>query len=292
MEKQGRRRIRVVLVPAPFQGHINPMLQLGSILHSNGFSITVVHAQYNSPKPSSNPDFSFLSLPDTSTDHKILSDELVPFVSQLNAKCKDRFRECVAGVMRQQGKTDDAIACVIYDEVMYFSGEAAKDLNLPSIILRTGSASYFLARTALVQLIKTEGHIPFPESRSQDPVPELYPLRFKDLPRYIFKNLDNTLQVVSKASDNTTFSAIIHNTILCLENSSLAKIQQQCQAIPLSGPCCLITSAKDSLKRASQLMLSCNAKGMNSLVKADEVSGKGRKLKSGWVEGSGELYWV
>jgi hypothetical protein len=162
MEKHGRRRIRVVLVPAPFQGHINPMLQLGSILHSNGFSITVVHAQYNSPKPSSHPDFSFLSLPDTSTDHKILSDELVPFVSQLNAKCKDRFRECLAGVMRQQGETDDAIACVIYDEAMYFSEETAKDLNLPSIILRTGSASHFLARTALVQLIKTEGHIPFP----------------------------------------------------------------------------------------------------------------------------------
>ena len=151
----------MVLVPAPFQGHINPMLQLGSILHSNGFSITVVHAQYNSPEPSSHPDFSFISLPDTSTDHKILPDELVTFVSQLNAECKDRFRECLAGVMRQQGETDDAIACVIYDEAMYFSEETAKDLNLPSIILRTGSASHFLARTALVQLIKT-GHIPFP----------------------------------------------------------------------------------------------------------------------------------
>jgi hypothetical protein len=162
MEKQGRRRIRVVLVPAPFQGHINPMLQLGSILHSNGFSITVVHAQYNSPKPSSHPDFSFLSLPDTSTDHTILSDELIPFVSQLNAKCKDCFRECLAGLlMRQQGETDNAIACVIYDEAMYFSGETANDFNLPSIILRTGSASHFLARTALFQLIKTEGHIPF-----------------------------------------------------------------------------------------------------------------------------------
>jgi len=151
MEKEGKRRLRVVLVPCPFQGHINPMLQLGSILHSKGFSITVVHAQYNSPNPSSHPDFSFLSLPDTSSDHNILAGDGVAFVLQLNAKCKARFREC----------SDDGIACIIYDEFMYFSEETAKDLNLPGIILSTASASYFIARTALIQL-KTEGQIPFP----------------------------------------------------------------------------------------------------------------------------------
>jgi hypothetical protein len=160
MEKEGKRRLRVVLVPCPFQGHINPMLQLGSILHSKGFSITVVHAQYNSPNPSSHPDFSFLSLPDTSSDHNILAGDGVAFVLQLNAKCKARFRECLAEVMRQQG-SDDGIACIIYDEFMYFSEETAKDLNLPGIILSTASASYFIARTALIQL-KTEGQIPFP----------------------------------------------------------------------------------------------------------------------------------
>jgi UDP:flavonoid glycosyltransferase YjiC (YdhE family) len=85
------------------------------------------------------------------------------------------------------------------------------------------------------------------ESRSQDPVPELYPLRFKDLPPYNFKNLDNFLQAVSKASDNKTFSAIIHNTILCLENSSLVKIQQQCQVPIFSiGPMHKIASASSS----------------------------------------------
>jgi hypothetical protein len=160
MEKQGKRRRRVVLVAAPFQGHINPMLQLGSILHSNGFSITVVHAQYNSPNPSIHPDFSFLPLPDTSSDH-ILAGHLLAFVLQLNTNCKARLQECFAQVMRQQDSDDGLIACIIYDEFMYFSGETAKDLNLPSIILSTASASYFIVRTALIQL-KTEGQIPFP----------------------------------------------------------------------------------------------------------------------------------
>jgi hypothetical protein len=156
MEKEGKRRLRVVLVPCPFQGHLNPMLQLGSILHSNGFSITVVHAQYNSPNPSNHPDFSFLSLPDTSSDPNILACGLIALVFHLNAVCKARFRECLAEV-----GSDDEIACIIYDEFMYFSEETAKDLNLPSIILRTASASTFLTRTALFNL-KAEGHIPFP----------------------------------------------------------------------------------------------------------------------------------
>ncbi|XP_062171946.1 UDP-glycosyltransferase 76E2-like [Alnus glutinosa] len=245
MERQGKRRRRVVLVPWPFQGHINPILQLGSILHSNGFSVTVVHTQYNPPDPSSHPDFSFLSLPDTSSDYNVLTGDALDFVLQLNAKCKARSRECLAEVMRQQG-SDNGIACIIYDEYMFLSEETAKDLNLPSIILRTSTASNFLARTALIQL-KTEGHIPFPESRSQDPVPKLYPLRFKDLPFSIFANLENFLQIVSKTSNSKTSSAIIHNTINCLENSSLAKIQQQCQ-IPIFpiGPMHKIASASSS----------------------------------------------
>jgi hypothetical protein len=158
MEKEGKRRLRVVLVPGPFQGHITPMLQLGSILHSNGFSITVVHAQYNSPEPSSHPEFSFLPLPDTSS--AVLTGELIAFVLQLNTNCKARFQECLGEEMRQQGP-DDGIACIIHDELMYFSEAAAKDLTLPSIVLRTNSAANFLARHALFQL-KAEDHIPFP----------------------------------------------------------------------------------------------------------------------------------
>jgi hypothetical protein len=133
------------------------MLQLGSILHSNGFSITVVHAQYNSPDPSTHPDFRFLPLPNTSP---ALTGEFIPFALQLNINCEARFKECLAEVMKQQG-LDDGIACIIYDELMYFSEAAAKDLKLPSIILCTGCAANSLARIALTQL-KQQGHIPFP----------------------------------------------------------------------------------------------------------------------------------
>jgi hypothetical protein len=79
---------------------------------------------------------------------------------ELNAKCKARFPEYLAQVMRQLG-SDDRIACIIHDEFMYFSQETTKDLKLPSIVLRTASAANFFARDALFQL-KAEGHLPFP----------------------------------------------------------------------------------------------------------------------------------
>ena len=34
---------RVLLFPLPFQGHINPMLQLADVLHGRGLAITVLH---------------------------------------------------------------------------------------------------------------------------------------------------------------------------------------------------------------------------------------------------------
>jgi hypothetical protein len=73
---------------------------------------------------------------------------------ELNAKCKARFPEYLAQVMRQLGSDDS-------DEFMYFSQETTKDLKLPSIVLRTASAANFFARDALFQL-KVEGHLPFP----------------------------------------------------------------------------------------------------------------------------------
>jgi hypothetical protein len=66
----------------------------------------------------------------------------------------------------------------------------------------------------------------------QDLILELYPLRLKDLPIPIFGKAYKFLQMLSKASNIETSSAIIYNTIDYLENSSLEKMQQRCQ-IPI-----------------------------------------------------------
>lgn len=142
------------MVPAPFQGHITPMLQLANIFHSKGFSITIVHLHLNSPDPFHHPNFQFLQLPphnQTATVH-----ELVALFLEINEACGPDFLDCLIR-LRSNG---EKIRCVVYDELMYFSESVASDLEIPSVILRTTSAFTYLARDALHKL-KAEGFIPF-----------------------------------------------------------------------------------------------------------------------------------
>ncbi|XP_004294261.1 PREDICTED: UDP-glycosyltransferase 76E2-like [Fragaria vesca subsp. vesca] len=224
MEMQGQR---LVLVPCPYQGHINPMLQLGTFLHSKGFSITIVHTQFNSPSPSNHPEFTFIPIPDGLTVPLVSSGNIVAILLAINANCKSSFEQCLTTQVMEQ-EPEKKITCIIYDEFMYFSAAAANHLNIPSIILRTTSAANFLARSTVIEL-HSKGHIPFPESVSLDPVPQLHLLRFKDLPISTFDTLENFLRVVVNSHDVRRSSAIVCNTTVCLDQSSLAQIQEHCQ---------------------------------------------------------------
>ncbi|KAJ4847359.1 hypothetical protein Tsubulata_005597 [Turnera subulata] len=87
------RKGRVVLVPFPSQGRINPMLQLGTILYSKGFSITVVHPQFNCPDPSTHPHFTFESINDGISQEDISSWNIWNIIWGLNDNCEKPLKE-------------------------------------------------------------------------------------------------------------------------------------------------------------------------------------------------------
>ena len=119
MEKRGTQSSkRVVLVVAPFQGHITPILQIGSILHAKGFSITIAHADFNPPNSSNHPEFIFVPL---STN---LSDNAIPskFLLTMNVNCKEPFETYMVQTMEKQEEPPDRVCCIIYDSMMYFAG--------------------------------------------------------------------------------------------------------------------------------------------------------------------------
>ncbi|CAN6696053.1 unnamed protein product [Malus baccata var. baccata] len=243
MEKK-TQSTRMVLFPCPYQGHINPMLQLGSFLHSKGFSITVIHTQFNSPNPSNHPDFTFFPIQDGLTAEEISSGNAIAILLAINANCKASFRQRLSQVMEQE--PENKITCVIYDDFMYFTEAVAKDLNIPNIMLRTTSVTNFQARTALLQL-HSKGHIPFLDSQSLSPLPDFDPLRLKDLPTNNFDSLEKYSELVVNAHNVKTASAIVWNTTDCLEQSSLAQIQQQCPVPIFSiGPLHKIEAAASS----------------------------------------------
>ena len=146
------RNQRLVLVPCPYQGHINPMLQLAKALHSKGFSITIAHTVFNSPN-NGHPDFTFVALPDGLSGCEFTSTDPLSTVLAINENCRAEFKACVQRVIEQaESRGEAGTAWVIADEFMFFAEDVANELALPSAVLRTTSAATSLARSGLVKL--------------------------------------------------------------------------------------------------------------------------------------------
>ena len=146
-----REKEHIVLVPLPYQGHINPMLQLGKALRSrHGFSVTIAHTAYNAPNPRHHPDFAFFPMPDGLPERDYTAAELVAGdVLTVNENCRESLRGFLA---RMKEEREGSIRCVVLDELMYFAEDVAADLTLPSLILRTASAATAFARHLLIEL--------------------------------------------------------------------------------------------------------------------------------------------
>ncbi|XP_048140022.1 UDP-glycosyltransferase 76E2-like isoform X2 [Rhodamnia argentea] len=227
MENEGRNLKRLVLVPGPFQGHLTPMLQLATILKSKDFSITIAHTLFNSPDSSAHPDFTFLCIPDGLSEQEVGNPDLVSIMRRVNDNCKFSFKECLIQGTNHT-KLGDKICCIIYDAIVYFSEAVARDLKIPSIAFHTSSAATTAVRPILIQLM-AQGHIPAPGTMLEVPVPLHQPLRFKDLPIFNVGSLDYFLEGVALTYNLRSSSAIILNTVHCLEESLLAQLRQKYQ---------------------------------------------------------------
>ncbi|KAI4322103.1 hypothetical protein L6164_021823 [Bauhinia variegata] len=210
---------RLVLVPSPFQGHITPMLQLASTLRLKGFSITVAHTHFNFPDPSNHPHFEFVPILDGLSDHAhISSQNFIAIASTLNTNCVSSLREFLIQITKENVE-HERIRCIIYDGLMYFADAVAKQLGIPTIVFRTTSATNLLTYHAFARL-RSNGYLPLQDSRSFDQLmPELDPLRFKDLPIFNLPNSDAMLQQIEKSLEVRS-SGVIMNTVDCLEGSS------------------------------------------------------------------------
>ncbi|KAL8215215.1 hypothetical protein R6Q57_004664 [Mikania cordata] len=227
MAENHTKRCRLVLIASPLQGHMTPVLQLATYLHSKGFSITVAHPELNSPDYSNHPDFIFLPLPDNlSSQGKFTS--FIQFLQALNDACKPHLREHLVQIInKQKGIRDKESIVIVHDNLMVFGGYVAGDLGLPSIIMHTSSAAFFPAYKIIPQLHQ-EGRFPVHDSMMQEIVPELKPFRYKDLPFINFPKQDALISA-SMITPKTPPSAFIWNTLEFLEPSALTMIRKQHQ---------------------------------------------------------------
>nr|AFJ52966.1 UDP-glycosyltransferase 1 [Linum usitatissimum] len=214
------------MVPFPIQGHITPMLQLATILHSKGFPITIAHPVLNAPNPSDyHPDFKFVALqPDGVSDRSnhLFTLGVGGVVELLAANCPAPFKEALGKMMDEDGNKP----CVIYDGLMYFAEGVGKEMGIPSLVLRTSCAANLLTYHVFPQL-REKGHLPEQYSTSSEPVPGLPNLRYKDLPSYTTNwPIEAQLDFFATVRQTRSATAVIWNTSTTLESSSLSIIHQ------------------------------------------------------------------
>lgn len=147
------KRRRVVLVPAPAQGHITPMMQLARALHLKGFSITVVQTKFNYLNPSTDlSDFQFVTIPENLHESDLKNLGPGRFLIKLAKECCVSFKELLGQLL-----VNEEIVCVIYDEFMYFVEAVVKEFKLRNVILSTTSATAFVCRFVMCKLYAKDG---------------------------------------------------------------------------------------------------------------------------------------
>ncbi|KAG6578433.1 UDP-glycosyltransferase 76C3, partial [Cucurbita argyrosperma subsp. sororia] len=123
----GGSNMQLILFPLPYEGHMNPMLHLAQILHSKGFSITIIHIQHiNSPHPSDYPSFTFRSIPHGLSGSDVTSRGVVEIITLVNdGRCVEPLRKCVAELVAASN-----IGCLITDAHWHFTHSVADEFQI------------------------------------------------------------------------------------------------------------------------------------------------------------------
>ncbi|XP_042484846.1 UDP-glucose iridoid glucosyltransferase-like [Macadamia integrifolia] len=230
MEKRERSAGgHLVLLPCPLQGHMNPMLHLANLLHSKGFSITIVHTQFKSPNPSGYPsDINFKSIPDGLS--KDQEDDLVSLLLNLNLNCEAPVRDFLLQMQSNRSGQEPFLG-IIHDASLYFVSAIADDMKLPRFAFKTNNMTFYVGYLLTTQ----KGCHPIKDEELEEPVFVLPFLKIKDLPEV--KSSDLHIQVGKMVDATRTATAVICNTLKQLEQNALPMFQQDL-SIPvfLVGP--------------------------------------------------------
>lgn len=212
-----------MIAASPLQGHLTPTLQLATTLHAKGFSIAIAHSKLNPPDPSNHPSFTFLPISNNLSIVDAFGDFINLIQTLNNNSSIASFREHLTRLISEGNKS----IVVIYDHHMAFAGQVALDLDFAAILFRSGSGAFFPAYLVRQQL-HSESRFLEQDFVMQEMVPNLYPLRYKDLP-FSKTPREELRQLVAIFDQQACPSAVIWNTLNSLEPEPLTQIIEHYQ---------------------------------------------------------------
>lgn len=141
-------------------------------------------------------------------------------LSNLTTKCIEPCRSALSELLANI--LEGPIACLISDAILHFTREVAESFELPRIVLRTGGIASFHA-LASFPLLREKGYLPIQDSRLEEPILELPPLRIKDLPVINGCNMEALCELLKLVVQETKASSgLIWNSFEELEEAALA----------------------------------------------------------------------
>ncbi|OIT04624.1 PREDICTED: 7-deoxyloganetin glucosyltransferase-like [Nicotiana attenuata] len=255
-----------ICVPAPAQGHINPMLKLAKILHYRGFHITFVNTEYNQRRllKSRGPDslkglpsFCFETIPDGLPPSDADStQDIVSLSKSLTTTCLVPFKELLAKLNNTSSSNVPPISYIVSDGVMSFTLAVARDFGIPQVFFWTPSACGLLGYMHYCNLIE-KGYIPLKDKsyltngyleKTLDWIPGMKDIRLRDLPSFIrTANPDDYMIkfLLQETERSKNASAIVVNTFEPLEKEVLESLQTLLPPVYAIGPLHLLEKHVD-----------------------------------------------
>ncbi|KAF8653042.1 hypothetical protein HU200_062480 [Digitaria exilis] len=241
-----------VCLPFPTQGHITPMLKLAKILHARGFHVTFVNTEYNHRRlvrsrgasaVAGLPGFRFATIPDglPASDADATQDPAT-ISHATKHHCPPHFRTLLAGLGR------NAVSCVVADNLMSFSVDAARELGVPCVLFWTASACGYMGYRNFRPLIN-RGIIPLKHEEQltngfMDMPVDWAPgmskhMRLKDFPTFLrTTDPDDILMTfqLHEVERSEDASAVIINSFDELEGPALDAMRAIIPAVYTIGP--------------------------------------------------------
>ncbi|XP_047082183.1 7-deoxyloganetin glucosyltransferase-like [Lolium rigidum] len=246
-----------VCLPFPAQGHITPMMKLAKVLYCKGFHISFVSTEYNHRRlirsrgasaAEGLPGFRFATIPDglLSSDADATQDPAALSYATMTA-CPAHFKNLLADLGRSSAGVPP-VTCVVADNLMSFSVDAARELGVPCALFWTASACGYMGYRNFRPLID-QGIIPLKDEEQltngfMDMPVDWAPgmskhMRLKDFPTFLrTTDRDDTLMTfqlhqVERAEEA---DAVIINTMDELERPALDAMRAIIPAIYTIGP--------------------------------------------------------
>ncbi|ERN11991.1 hypothetical protein AMTR_s00165p00026750 [Amborella trichopoda] len=165
----------LLLFPLPAQGHINPMVQLANILHNRGFYISIVQTDFRAAHLKPRPGFAIENICLGLSHQEILVMDIMEVIFKLNEKCNLPFRALIKDLQSREGSFP--ISCLITDALLYLTQDAAEELGIMRMALRTSSPTSQLVYESFPVLIE-KGYLgDGAQFSDEEPLSDLSPLR-------------------------------------------------------------------------------------------------------------------